>query len=98
MNEALADHPHVAEVRGAGLLIAVEVVEDRESLVRFRADDRITTRITSSAYRRGVSFYPGGTGTQRDIIMIGPPFTIGEREVGRIVETLVAAVDDVTGN
>ena len=96
--EALADHPHVAEVRGAGLLIAVEVVEDRESLARYRADDRITTRITSSAYRRGVSFYPGGTGAQRDIIMIGPPFNIGEREVGRIIETLVAAVDDATLN
>lgn len=98
LNEALADHPHVAEVRGAGLLIGVEVVEDRESLARYRTDDRITTRITSSAYRRGVSFYPGGTGAQRDIVMIGPPFNIGEREVGRIVETLVAAVDDVTGS
>lgn len=98
LGEALADHPHVAEVRGAGLLIGVEVVEDRESLARYRADDGITTRITSSAYRRGVSFYPGGTGAQRDIIMIGPPFNIGEREVGRIVETLVAAVDDATLN
>ena len=94
--EALADHPHVAEVRGAGLLIAVEVVEDRGSLARYGADERVTTRITSSAYRRGVSFYPGGTGAQRDIIMVGPPFNIGEREVGRIVETLVAAVDEVT--
>lgn len=96
--DALADHPHVAEVRGAGLLVAVEVVEDRESLTRYPTDDRVTTRITSSAYRRGVSFYPGGTGAQRDIIMIGPPFNIGEREVGRIVETLVAAVNDVTRN
>ena len=92
----MADHPHVAEVRGAGLLIAVEVVEDRESLARYRPDEHVTTRITSSAFRRGVSFYPGGTGAQRDIIMIGPPFTVGEREIGRIVETLVAAVDDVT--
>lgn len=96
LTEAFAEHPHVAEVRGTGLLIAVEVVEDRESLVRYSAADRITTRITSSAYRRGVSFYPGGTGTQRDIIMIGPPFNIGEREVGRIVETLVAAVNEAT--
>ena len=94
--DAFAEHPHVAEVRGAGLLIAVEVVEDRESLARYTAEDRITTRITSCAHRRGVSFYPGGTGAQRDIIMVGPPFTIGEREVGRIVETLVAAVDEVT--
>ena len=28
--------------------------------------------------------------------MIGPPFNIGEREVERIVDTLVAAVDEVT--
>lgn len=96
LTESFAEHPHVAEVRGAGLLIAVEVVEDRESLDRYAVEDGITTRITSSGYRRGVSFYPGGTGTQRDIIMIGPPFNIGEREVGRIVETLVAAVDEVT--
>ena len=96
LTEAFAQHPHVAEVRGAGLLIAVEVVEDRESLARYRADDRITTRITSTAFGRGVSFYPGGTGSQRDIIMIGPPFNIGERDVGRIVETLVAAVNEAT--
>lgn len=96
LTEAFAEHPHVAEVRGAGLLIGVEVVEDRESLARYRADDQVTTRITSSAFRRGVSFYPGGTGEQRDIIMVGPPFNIGEREVGRLVEVLVAAVDEVT--
>ncbi|MDE0421638.1 MAG: aminotransferase class III-fold pyridoxal phosphate-dependent enzyme [Gammaproteobacteria bacterium] len=94
--DAFAEHPHVAEVRGAGLLIAVEVVLDRDSLARYEARDGITTRITSSAHRRGVSFYPGGTGSERDIVMIGPPFTIGEREVERIVDTLVAAVDEVT--
>ena len=96
LTEAFADHPHVAEVRGAGLLIAVEVVEDRESLARYPVDDGITARIMASAQRRGVSFYPGGTGSQRDIIMIGPPYNIGDREVGRIVETLVAAVDEAT--
>ena len=96
LTEAFAEHPHVAEVRGAGLLIAVEVVKDRESLARYSADDRVTTRIASSAFRRGVSFYPGGTGSQRDIIMIGPPFNIAGRDVDRIVETLVAAVDEVT--
>ena len=94
--EAFNDHPHVAEVRGAGLMIGVEIVEDREFLTRYAVDERITTRITSSASRRGVSFYPGGTGVQRDIIMVGPPFNIGDREVGRIVETLAAAVDEVT--
>ena len=96
LREAFADHPHVAEVRGAGLLLAVEVVANRDSLARYEASDRITTRITSSAYGRGVSLYPGGTGSERDIIVVGPPFTIGDSEVDRIVEALVGAVDDVT--
>ena len=96
LEDAFREHPHVAQVRGAGLLIGVEVVLDRESLARYEASDHITTRITSSGYDRGVSFYPGGTGSERDILMIGPPFNIGEREVERIVDTLVAAVDEVT--
>ena len=96
LTDALAEHPHVAEVRGAGLLVGAEIVENRDTLTRYGIDDRITNRIMASAYRRGVSFYPGGTGAVRDIVMVGPPFNIGEREVGRIVETLVAAVDEVT--
>jgi len=94
--DALRDHPHVAEVRGRGLLLAVEIVEDRASLTRYPATDRVTTRVISEAFQRGVSFYPGGTGVQRDIVTMGPPFTIGEAEADQMVDTLVASVDAVT--
>lgn len=94
--EAFAGHPHVAEVRGTGLLLAVELVKNRDSLTRYGVDERITSRVTSVAFQRGVSFYPGGTGVERDIVMIGPPFTIGNTEVERIVRVLVDAVDEVT--
>ena len=96
LRQAFLEHPHVAEVRGTGLLLAVEVVEDRDSLTRYGVDEQITTRICSNALVRRVSFYPGGTGAERDIVMVGPPFNIGDRDVQRIVDTLVAAVDEVT--
>ena len=35
LSDAFSNHPHVAESRGKGLLQAVEVVADRESLERF---------------------------------------------------------------
>ena len=46
--------------------------------------------------QRGVFFYPGGTGVVRDIVVIGPPFTITDADVDRIVSTLAAAVDVAT--
>ena len=94
--DAFTDHPHVAEVRGRGLLLGVEIVEDRSSLARYAMHQRITTRVVARAQERGVSFYPGGTGPERDIVMLGPPFTIGPGEVDHIVEALVDAVDAVT--
>ncbi|MYD96976.1 MAG: aspartate aminotransferase family protein [Gammaproteobacteria bacterium] len=94
--EAFVDHPHVAEVRGAGLLLAVELVEDRESLTRYPRDQGITTRVLAEGLRRGVSFYPGGTGEVRDIVALGPPFTVGSEELDLMVDVLVDAVDTVT--
>ena len=96
LQEALRHHPHVAEVRGRGLLLAVELVADRTTLAHWPREADMTGRVVTAALERGVSFYPGGTGDVRDIIVLGPPFVIGETEVARIVETLTAAVDTAT--
>ena len=98
LQDTLAQHPRVAEVRGKGLLLAVEIVADRDRLTPFPVDAEITSRVTAAALRRGVMFYPGGTGVVRDIIVVGPPFTIGETEQERIVDTLAAAIDEATGD
>lgn len=96
LTAAFADHPHVAEVRGRGLLLALEIVADRKTLAPYPEDAQITSRVIARALERGVFFYPGGTGTVRDIVVLGPPFTIGAAELERMVETLVAAVADAT--
>jgi hypothetical protein len=97
LHEAFDAHPHVAEVRGRGLLQAIEVVADRETLEPFPEDARITDRIVGAALARGVFFYPGGTGAVRDILCLGPPFTIEEADVERMASVLLDSVNDVTG-
>ena len=94
--EAFVDHPHVAEVRGCGLLLAVELVENREPVARYPRDQGITTRVVAEGLRRGVSFYPGGTGEVRDIVALGPPFTVEDEELDLMADVLVDAVDTVT--
>jgi adenosylmethionine-8-amino-7-oxononanoate aminotransferase len=90
----LEAHPHVAEIRGRGLLQAVELVRDRATLEPFPRSARLTQRIVASGLRRGVFFYPGGTGEVRDIIALGPPLIIGDDEVEQIAATLHAAIDE----
>ncbi|MBO6557368.1 MAG: aspartate aminotransferase family protein [Pseudomonadales bacterium] len=92
LNEKLGQHPNVAEIRGEGLLLGIELVKDRETLEKFDEDERVTERVVGKAMEEGVFFYPGGTGVARDIICIGAPFIIGEAEVDLMVNALDKAL------
>lgn len=95
LHERLGQHPHVAEIRGMGLLQAVEIVRDREGLTPFDAAERITNRVVGKGLEHGVFFYPGGTGAARDIICLGPPFVTTEVEIDLMAEVLARSIDDV---
>jgi len=95
LNQAFADDPHIAEVRGKGLLAAIEIVKDRESLERFDSADAVTNRVVGHGLKNGVFFYGGGTGEVRDIVCMGPPFVITETQIDDMVEKLADAVRSV---
>jgi adenosylmethionine-8-amino-7-oxononanoate aminotransferase len=94
--ERLSQHPRVAEIRGTGLLVAVEVVADRETLTPFNESLRVTDKIIGHGLSQGVFFYPGGTGEVRDIICIGPAFIIDDNDIKLIVNALSYALDRLT--
>lgn len=91
----LGQHPHVAEIRGQGLLLCVEVVRDRDTLEQFPAEAGITNRLVGAAMREGVFFYPGGTGEMRDLVCMGPAFTIGDEEIDTMVTVLGKVLDNL---
>ena len=95
LTKKLADHPHVAEIRGRGLLQAIELVQDRESLAPFPAEARITGRVVATGIKNGVFFYPGGCDPARDVICLGPPFVIEPAEIDILVDTLARSIDEV---
>ncbi|CAG0955552.1 taurine---2-oxoglutarate transaminase [Myxococcaceae bacterium] len=84
----LRDHPNVAEVRGRGLLQAIEIVRDRDTLEPFAEAHHVATRTVLAGLGRGVFFYPGGTRPGPDVVCVGPPFTISKPEIDRIVDVL----------
>jgi adenosylmethionine-8-amino-7-oxononanoate aminotransferase len=96
--DAFEDHPHVAEVRGRGLLAAIEVVQDRDTLEPYPESAAVSNRIIGHALERGVFFYFGGTGEVRDIVCMGPPFVIEDGHIETLVGVLRDAVDAITGS
>ncbi len=96
LSAALSNHPHVAEVRGRGLLIGVELVQDRATLERFPKEANVTAHVVTSALGRDVFVYGGGTGVARDVIVLGPPLTIDGNHVDQIIAALSGAIDDAT--
>jgi adenosylmethionine-8-amino-7-oxononanoate aminotransferase len=91
--EPLEDHPNVAQVRGLGLLQAVELVRDRETLEPFPAEVGMAMRVVVQGLVRGAFFYPGGCGPARDVVCLGPPFIIGDEELELIARILPEAID-----
>jgi adenosylmethionine-8-amino-7-oxononanoate aminotransferase len=83
----------VAEVRGLGLLQAVELVRDRETLEPFPAEARLGWRVVVQGLLRGVFFYPGGTDPARDVVCLGPPFVIENAEIELLARVLGEAID-----
>ena len=93
LHDAFDQHPQVAEVRGLGLLQAIEIVADRDTLEPFPEAAGITNRAVAEALKRGVFFYAGGTGEVRDMLVIGPAFTLEANHIDQIVSVARQAVE-----
>lgn len=91
--DTFSNHPHVAEIRGKGLLAAIEIVADRETLERFPQEQNVSANTVVSGLERGVFYYGGGTGEVRDIVCMGPAFIIEQAQIDRVVEVLSESVD-----
>ena len=92
LEDLFGEHPHVAEIRGKGLLLGIELVRDRETLEPFPPEARITQRVVGAGLGEGVFFYPGGSPPAQDCIVLGPPFIIDSLEIEIIGKALERAI------
>ena len=92
LHEAFDDHPLVGEVRGIGLIGAVEFVASRSPARPFDRSLRVGPRIAKRCLERGVitRALPDA-----DTIAFSPPFVVTEDELDEMVATARAAADDV---
>jgi adenosylmethionine-8-amino-7-oxononanoate aminotransferase len=100
LTTALAGSPHAGDVRGLGTMIGVEMVRDPSSKDPFPRAERATERVVRAAKESGLLLYSStgcADGTNGDLAMIGPPFTLTDDETDLVVERTAAAIATLTG-
>jgi len=92
----LGQHPHVGDIRGRGLFIGMELVEDRQTKAPFDPKRAVNARVKRAAFDAGLMCYPmGGTidGRTGDHVLLAPPFIVTDDDLDQIVERVAAAID-----
>jgi len=96
LGDVFGVHEHVGDIRGRGLLLALEFVRDRETKEPFDPERKLHAAIKAEAMARGLLVYPmGGTidGQHGDHVLLAPPFTATPADLSEIVSRLSDAVE-----
>ena len=91
--EPLRAHPLVGDVRGTGLLVGIELMQDGDKRIPFDSALKVGSRVDAAATRHGLILRVIG-----DRIVFAPPLVIEEQDIGEIGSRLQRALDDVASD
>ena len=94
LQDAFGQHPHIGDIRGRGLFLGLEFVQDREQKTPFEPHMSINRKIKAAAFEAGLICYPmGGTidGKSGDHLLLAPPFILDDKHIDEIISKLSTA-------
>lgn len=94
LRELAAEHEQIGDVRGRGLLVGMELVEDRESKAPANA---LGAAMTQKCFDRGLSMNIVRSGGSANCLRLAPPLIIEENEIELAVEIMDASLRAVVG-
>jgi adenosylmethionine-8-amino-7-oxononanoate aminotransferase len=100
LRSELGDHRAVGDIRGIGLLRGIELVADRDTARPFARTERVVEQVVAAGKTRGVLLYSstgGATGSDGDVILLGPPLVITETQTDELASLTASAVREVLG-
>jgi adenosylmethionine-8-amino-7-oxononanoate aminotransferase len=90
----------IGDVRGKGLLLGLEMVEDKSTKYPFAQEKAVTTRLVELAQKNGLLIYPASAGIEGvggDAVIIAPPLSISKEEVDELISILERTLKDLQG-
>jgi adenosylmethionine-8-amino-7-oxononanoate aminotransferase len=85
----LAQHPHVGEVRQKGVMVGIELVQDRDGNRPFPAERRAGHRVTRAARKRGLITRELG-----DVVVLMPAPAMPPELIDRLCDAAFEALDE----
>lgn len=86
--DALREHPWVGDVRGKGLLAAIELVANRETRESFDPRLNVSQLVRRKAYENGLIV----RAFSDNIIGLAPPLVVGEGDIDQMLDRLTRAI------
>lgn len=84
----LADHPHVAEVRQTGMILAVEMVQNKADKTPFPWQERRGMRVYQHALERGALLRPLG-----NVVYFIPPYVITPEQIRWLADVATEGIE-----
>ena len=94
----LGHHPNIGDIRGRGLFIGIEIVQNIETKKPFDPNLKVAASIKHAAFEAGLICYPmSGTrdGKWGDHILLAPPFIINENQIIELVNKLSISIESL---
>ncbi|MDH3760332.1 MAG: aspartate aminotransferase family protein [Gammaproteobacteria bacterium] len=92
LHSELDNHPHVGDVRGLGMMCAVELVDDKEARSWYPPEWGVGPKMTKAMIDHGVF-----TRMRSEVVCLAPPLTTDEATLDELVAGVRNAVVDVFG-
>ncbi len=87
----LADMPHVVEVRQQGMMVGIEIAQDKAADEPYPPEQRMGHQVIMAARKHGIIIRPLG-----DTIVLMPPLASSAREIDHLLEGTARAIAEVT--
>jgi putrescine aminotransferase len=88
VRETLADHPLIGEVRGVGMLAAMELVQDKKDRRGFPRPGMVGTICRDHCFANGLVMR-----AIRDTMVLAPPLIITERQIDQLLRKALICID-----
>lgn len=91
LTDEFGSRDYIGDIRGRGLFIGVELVQDKSMKTAFDSALQLHKRLKQAAMANGLICYPmGGTvdGKQGDHILLAPPFIITDQQLDELIGKL----------
>ena len=92
LRRLFADHPLVGEVRGTGLIAAMELVADKATKTNFDPKAKVGPRLTKILEENGVI----GRASVNDTLCFSPPLIISREEIDELLVRVGKSLDELT--